>query len=69
VDAALLESVRRVLDGAPDSVLLDEAFAALLSKHRAGEVDAAYGAYDEHPLSEADAWGDLAAFREAAAGS
>ena len=67
VDAGLLESVRRVRQGAPDSVLLDEALAALLSKHRAGELDAAYAAYDEHPLNESDAWGDLASFREAAA--
>lgn len=69
VDAGLLENVRRVREGTPDSVLLDEAFEALLSKHRAGELDAAYAAYDAHPLTEADAWGDLAAFREAAAAS
>jgi hypothetical protein len=69
VDAELLESVRRVHHGALDSILLDAALAALLSKHRAAEVDAAYIAYDERPLAEADAWGDLAAFREAAAGS
>jgi len=69
VDAGLLESVRRVREGAPDSVLLDEALAALLSKHRARELDASYKIYDEHPLTEADAWGELAAFREAAAAS
>lgn len=33
------------------------------------EVDASYAAYDEHPLDEADEWGDLASFRRAAAAS
>jgi hypothetical protein len=47
--------------------LIDEALAALLARHRAAEVDAAYAAYDEHPLGEADEWGDLASFRDAAA--
>jgi hypothetical protein len=28
-------------------------------------MDAAYAAYDEVPLDERDAWGDLASFREA----
>jgi hypothetical protein len=28
-----------------------------------------YSAYDEHPLSEADEWGDLESFRAAAAAS
>ena len=28
-----------------------------------------YDVYDERPLCEADAWGDLASFREAAAAS
>lgn len=35
----------------------------------ARDVDRAYSAYDEHPIDEADAWGDLATFREAAASS
>ncbi len=56
-------------EGTPDSALLDEAFAALLSKHRAAEVDASYATYDEHPLTEVEEWGDLASFREAAAAS
>ena len=62
-------SVRRLHEGRPDSVLLDEAFIALLARHRASEVAIAYSAYDERPLSEPDAWGDLEAFREAAASS
>ena len=52
-----------------DAVLIDEALAALLARHRAAEVDAGYAAYDAHPLDEADAWGDLASFRRAAAAS
>ncbi len=35
----------------------------------AAEVDAGYAAYDQHPLDEPDAWGDLASFRRAAAAS
>jgi hypothetical protein len=33
------------------------------------EIDAAYASYDEHPLDEPDAWGDLASFRDAAGAS
>jgi hypothetical protein len=69
VDEHLLRSARRVCKGKPDSTLLDEAFEALLARHRAAEADAAYKAYDDHPLGEPDAWGDLASFREAAAKS
>jgi len=69
VDEVLLASARRALSTLPDSALLDQALAALLRQHRAAEIDAAYAAYQEHPLSEADAWGDLASFREAAAAS
>ena len=35
-------------------------------QNRILHVDRAYEAYDEHPLDEPDAWGDLASFREAA---
>ena len=69
VDAALLEQVRSVRSGVTDAVLVDEALAALLARHRAAEVNASYAAYDEHPLNEPDAWGDLASFRRAAAAS
>lgn len=68
VDAHLLESARRVT-GSADSVLVDEALAALLARHRSAEVDASYAAYDEHPLDEPDAWGDLASFRRAVSAS
>jgi antitoxin MazE5 len=69
VDQELLASARRRLSTLTDAALLDEALAALVDRHRAVEIDAAYAAYDEHPLGEPDAWGDLASFREAAAAS
>jgi len=69
VDEQLLARARRARGGVGDSALIDEALAALVARHRAAELDAAYSAYDEHPLDEADEWGDLASFREAAAAS
>ena len=66
VDADLLARARRACSGLPDSALVDEALAALLARRRAAEIDAAYAAYDEHPLDERDEWGDLASFRAAA---
>jgi len=65
VDQVLLEEARRTRAGVKDAHLLDEALAALLQKHRRAEIDAAYAAYDEHPLSEPDAWGDLQSFLDA----
>jgi post-segregation antitoxin (ccd killing protein) len=69
VDAELLESARQARSGLPDSALIDEALAALLARRRAAEIDAAYAAYDAHPLDESDEWGDLASFRAAAGAS
>jgi hypothetical protein len=69
VDATLLQDARSARAGVSDAVLVDEALAALLARHRAAEVDASYAAYDEHPLDEPDEWGDLASFRKAAAAS
>jgi hypothetical protein len=69
VDADLLDGARRVRSGVTDAVLIDEALTAFLARHRAAEVDASYAAYDQHPLEEPDEWGDLAAFRRAAASS
>lgn len=40
-----------------------------MARDRAAELDASYAAYDKIPLETADEWGDLASFREAAAGS
>jgi hypothetical protein len=69
VDEHLLTNARRARAGVGDAALIDEALGALLARHRAAQVDAAYSAYDQHPLDEADEWGDLATFREAAAAS
>jgi hypothetical protein len=69
VDADLLAGARRACSGLPDSALVDEALAALLARRRATEIDAAYTAYDVHPLDEDDDWGDLASFRASAGAS
>lgn len=69
VDGERLATARRVRPNTPDAALLDEALEALIARHRAAEVDASYLAYDQHPIEEADEWGDLASFREAAAAS
>lgn len=69
VDERLLASARGLRGGLTDAALLDAALAALLRHHRAVEMDAAYAAYDEQPLDEADEWGDLASFRSAAGAS
>lgn len=69
VDGDLLADARARRSGLTDAALFDEALAALLARYRAAETDAAYAAYDEHPLDEPDEWGDLASFRDAAAAS
>jgi hypothetical protein len=69
VDEALLAEVRRLRSDVNDATLIDEALAALLAQHRVAEIDAAYSAYDAHPLDQPDEWGDLASFREAAGSS
>ncbi len=69
VDEHLLSSARELRQGATDAALLDEALGTFVAHNRAAEIDASYGAYDEHPLDRRDAWGDLASFRARAAGS
>jgi hypothetical protein len=69
VDEGLLTGARQARSTLTDAALLDEALAALIARHRAAEIDAAYAIYEDHPLAEADAWGDLESFREAAATS
>lgn len=69
VDGGLLGTARGLRAWSTDASLLDAALEALLAAHRGAEVDAAYRAYDEHPLDEADEWGDLASFRAAAGSS
>jgi hypothetical protein len=65
VDGALLTAARQLQAWPNDSSLLDAALLALLTAHRRTEVNALYAAYDEHPLDEADEWGDLASFSDA----
>jgi hypothetical protein len=69
VDGGLLESARKLRAWTNDASMLDAALEALMADHRATEVDAAYRAYAEHPLGEADEWGDLESFRAAAGSS
>ena len=45
--------------------MMDAALRALVAAHCQAEIDAAYGAYDRHPIDEPDAWGSLASFHEA----
>ena len=68
VDAGLIADARRARAGITDAQLIDEALTALLARHRSAEIDTAYAtAYAEHPIDEADEWGDLDSFRNAAA--
>jgi hypothetical protein len=69
VDEQLLRNARGAFSTSTDAALLDKALAALLDRQRAAEIDISYKAYDEQPVEEPDAWGDLASFREAASAS
>jgi len=69
VDGELLAEARTLRAGQNDAALFDAALTALVRSSRAAEIDAAYAAYNDHPVDEADAWGDLASFRRAAAAS
>jgi len=66
VDADLIARARELRVGPNDASLVDEALRALLAANRAGEIDAAYTAYDRQPLSEPDEWGDVESWRQAA---
>ncbi len=66
VDSELLTEARTLGVGDTDSVLVDRALAALISRNRTAEIDAGYVAYETQPLDEPDEWGDLASFRRAA---
>lgn len=69
VDEELLARARGLHRGSTDAALFDDGLRAFLAIHRASEINAAYQAYDDHPLNEPDEWGDLASFREAAGAS
>jgi hypothetical protein len=66
VDSELLGDARLLRSGLTDAALVDEALGALLDANRAAAIDISYAAYDQRPLDEPDAWGDLASFRGAA---
>jgi hypothetical protein len=67
VDSDLLEEARRLRAGTPDAALLDLALAELVRMHRRTEIDGQYeAAYRDHPASEADGWGDLESWSDAA---
>lgn len=69
VDDTLLARAREARPELNDAALLDQALQAMVTQHRAAELDAAYAAYDAIPLDAPDEWGDLASFRDAAAAS
>jgi hypothetical protein len=69
VDGDLLAEARRIRTQSNDANLLDEALRTLIASNRSSEIDAAYAAYDEFPIDNADDWGSLDAFRKAAAAS
>jgi hypothetical protein len=67
VDETLLSEARLANPQHNDAKLIDQALHALLDRSRAFTIDASYTAYDAHPLTEPDEWGDLASFGPAAA--
>jgi len=69
VDRELLNGAREARSGLSDSALIDEALAALLTRNRTAELDAAYAAYDTQPPGSSDEWGQLDSFRAAAGAS
>lgn len=69
VDESKLASARRLRPGMSDAALIDASLSALIARSRAAEIDESYVAYEQQPLGQADEWGDLASFREAAASS
>lgn len=66
VDEDMLAEVRSLVGG-NDASVVEAAFAALIASHRAAQHDAAYATYEDVPLDQPDAWGDLASWRDAAA--
>lgn len=65
VDDHLLDRARHLEEWPNDAAMMDAALDALVGRYREAEIDAAYEAYDRHPLDEPDEWGDLASFHEA----
>lgn len=69
VDDELLAAARSLMGGTPDSVVVDRALTALIERIRDTEIDDEYSVYEDRPLTEPDAWGDLDSFRTAAGSS
>lgn len=68
VSTERIDRARQLAEWGSDAELIDAALAALLSRHRDAEVDAAYvKGYAASPAEEVDEWGDLSSFRAAAA--
>ena len=65
VDGGLLDRARHLEEWPNDAAMMDAALRALTDRYREAEIDAAYAAYDRHPLDEPDEWGDLASFHRA----
>ena len=65
VDDELLDRARHLRAWPNDATMMDAALEALVARHREAEIDAAYRAYERHPLDEPDEWGDLASFHDA----
>lgn len=65
VDNDLLDRARCLEEWPNDAAMMDAALDALVGRYQEVEIDAAYEAYDRHPLDEPDEWGDLASFHEA----
>ena len=65
MDDGLLDRARRLQEWRSDAALMDAALRALVGRYREAEIDAAYEAYERHPLDGPDEWGDLASFHEA----
>ena len=65
MDNDLLDRARCLEEWPNDAAMMDAALDALVGRYQEVEIDAAYEAYDRHPLDEPDEWGDLASFHEA----
>ena len=69
VDAGLLARFAVLVPDFPTRRSSKKRVAALLARDCAADIDAAYVAYEVHPLDDEDEWGDLASFRASAGSS
>ena len=67
VDETLLAEARACCGQAKDASVLEQALTALVTAHRAAEIDQRIDiAYRELPIEQPDDWGDLDSFLDAA---